>query len=156
MNSFHRFRNAAVILVIVAIIILGCFLTTEISVQAQSTPTDIITVDGRKLFEVTEAGQFSAENRAADANLILREAVRSPDSVKVEIVESNQLPVILVNSRHLLTVTQQDTPTGRTKEEQAKIWVQRITEAVQQGQEERRLSYFWRAILLIVLSVFAA
>ncbi|NDJ22257.1 mechanosensitive ion channel [Nostoc sp. B(2019)] len=156
MNSFHRFRNAAVILMIVAIMILGCFLTTEISVQAQSTPTDIITVDGRKLFEVTEAGQFSAENRAADANLILREAVRSPDSVKVEIVESNQLPVILVNSRHLLTVTQQDTPTGRTKEEQAKIWAQRITEAVQQGQEERRLSYFWRAILLIVLSVFGA
>ncbi|WP_242054948.1 hypothetical protein [Nostoc flagelliforme] len=122
--------------------IIGCLLTTEMSVQAQSISTDVISVDGRKLFEVSEAGQFSAESRAADANLILREVVRFPDPVKVEIVEINQLPVILVNSRHLLTVTQEDTFTGRTKQEQAKIWVQRIREAVQQGQEERRLSYF--------------
>ncbi|MBG1258877.1 mechanosensitive ion channel family protein [Nostoc commune] len=144
------------ILVIVANMIIGCLLTTEMSLQAQSISTDVISVDGRKLFEVSEAGQFSAESRAADANLILREAVRFPDPVKVEIVEINQLPVILVNSRHLLTVTQEDTFTGRTKQEQAKIWAQRIREAVQQGQEERRLSYFWRAILFAVLSILGA
>jgi small-conductance mechanosensitive channel/glutaredoxin len=156
MNSFHQFRKAAVMLVLIVSIIIGWLLTTEMLVQAQSRPTDIITVDGRQLFEVTEAGQFSAQSRAADANLVLREAVRSAESVKVEIVESNQLPVILVNGRHLLTVTQEDTPTGRTKQEQAKLWVQRITEAVQQGQEERRFSYFWRAILLVVLSILSA
>jgi small-conductance mechanosensitive channel len=144
------------ILVIVANMIIGCLLITEMSLQAQSISTDVISVDGRKLFEVSEAGQFSAESRAADANLILREVVRFPDPVKVEIVEINQLPVILVNSRHLLTVTQEDTFTGRTKQEQAKIWAQRIREAVQQGQEERRLSYFWRAILFAVLSVLGA
>ncbi len=144
------------ILVIVVSMIIGCLLTTEMPLQAQSISTDVVTVDGRQLFEVSEAGQFSAESRAADANLILREAVRFPDSVKVEIVETNQLPVILVNSRHLLTVTQEDTPTGRTKQEQAKIWAQRISEAIQQGQVERRASYFWQAISLTILSVLAA
>lgn len=155
MNSFHHFRKAIAILVIVFMMI-GWLLTTEMSVQAQSRPTAHITVDGRQLFELSEAGQFSAENRAADANLILREAVRSSGGVKVEIVETNQLPVILVNNRHLLTVTQQDTFTGRTKQEQAEIWAQRIREAVEQGQEERRLDYFWWAILLVALSVLGA
>ncbi|MGJ5629998.1 mechanosensitive ion channel family protein [Nostoc sp. CALU 1950] len=155
MNSFHHFRKAIAILVIVFMMI-GWLLNTEMSVQAQSRPTAHITVDGRQLFELSEAGQFSAENRAGDANLILREAVRSSGGVKVEIVETNQLPVILVNNRHLLTVTQQDTFTGRTKQEQAEIWAQRIREAVEQGQEERKLDYFWRAILIVALSVLGA
>ncbi|RUR85874.1 hypothetical protein PCC6912_06990 [Chlorogloeopsis fritschii PCC 6912] len=137
-------------------VVLGWFTLAQMPVQAQSRATAAITLDGRRLFEVNEAGQFSAENRAADANLILREAVRSSEPVKVEILQTNQLPVILVNSRHLLTVTRQDTPPGRSTQEQAKIWVQRITEAVRQGQEERRLSYFWRAILLAVLFVLGA
>ncbi len=156
MKSLRLFQKAIATLVIFVMIIIGWLVATEMQLQAQLIPTAIITIDGNKLFEVTESGQFSAENRAADANLILKEAVSSPNPVKVEIVEINQLPVILVNSRHLLTVTQQDIPTGRTKEEQATIWAQRITEAVQQGQEERRLSYFWRAILLVILSLLSA
>jgi len=156
MNRFHRFQKAIVILVVFLTMSIGWLLTTEISVQAQSRLTAHVTVDGIQLFEVAETGQFSAENRAADANLILREVVRSADSVKVEIVETNQLPVILVNNRHLLTVTQEDTFTGRTKQEQAQIWAQRIREAVEQGQAERRLSYIWRAILLIILSILGA
>ncbi|MDM9385286.1 mechanosensitive ion channel [Chlorogloeopsis sp. ULAP01] len=156
MSSFRRFRLAAAIFAIAAMVTLCWFTIDQTPVQAQSRPTAAITLDGRRLFEVNQAGQFSAENRAADANLILREVVRSSEPVKVEILQTNQLPVILVNSRHLLTVTQQDTPTGRTTQEQAQIWVQRITEAVRQGQEERRLSYFWRAILLAVLFVLGA
>lgn len=156
MISFHQFRKAIVILVIVFSISIGCLLNTEISVQAQSRQTAYITVDGRHLFEVSQAGQFSAESRAADANLILKETVRSSDSVKVEIVETNQLPVIVVNNRHLVTVTQEDAPTGRTKQEQAQIWAQRIREALQQGQAERSLSYFWRTILLVALSILSA
>jgi small-conductance mechanosensitive channel len=156
MNSFHRFLKAIFILVVIFSIGIGWLLNTEMSVQAQSRPTADITVDGRQLFEVSQAGQFSAESRAADANLILKQAARSPEDVKVEIVETNQLPVILVNNRHLLTVTQEDTFTGRTKQEQAQIWAQRIREAVELGQVERSLNYFWRAILLIVLSILGA
>jgi potassium-dependent mechanosensitive channel len=156
MSCFRRLRLVAVISAIAAMVVLGWFTLAQMPVQAQSRATAAITLDGRRLFEVNEAGQFSAENRAADANLILREAVRSSEPVKVEILQTNQLPVILVNSRHLLTVTRQDTPPGRTTQEQAEIWVQRITEAVRQGQEERRLSYFWRAILLAVLFVLGA
>ncbi|WP_242072234.1 mechanosensitive ion channel family protein [Nostoc sp. FACHB-110] len=156
MNSFHRFQKAIVILVAVLIMSVGWLVNTEMLVQSQSRPTADITVDGRHLFELSQAGQFSAESRAADANLILKQAVRSPENFKVEIVETNQLPVILVNNRHLLTVTQEDTFTGRTKQEQAQIWAQRIREAVEQGQAERSLSYFWRSILLVGLSILSA
>jgi hypothetical protein len=156
MNSFHRFQKAIIILVVILTISIGWLLNTEISVQAQSKLTADITVDGRQLFEVSQAGQFSAESRAADANLILKQAVRSPNDVNVDIVETNQLPVILVNNRHLLTVTQEDTFTGRTTKEQAQIWAQRIREAVKQGQAERNFSYFWRAILLVALSILSA
>lgn len=156
MNSFHRFLKAIIILVVIFSISIGWLLNTEMSVQAQSIQTADITVDGRQLFEVSQTGQFSAESRAADANLILKQAVRSLEDVKVEIVETNQLPVILVNNRHLLTVTQEDTFTGRTKQEQAQIWAQRIREAIELGQVERSLNYFWRAILLIVLSILGA
>ncbi|MBW4563013.1 MAG: mechanosensitive ion channel [Mojavia pulchra JT2-VF2] len=152
---FYRFRIPITIKAISWIVILGCLLTV-VPVQAQQRPTAAITLDGRQLFKVSEAGQFSAENRAADANLILKQAVRSTEPVKVEIIEDNQLPVVRVNGRHLVTVTSQDTPTGRTQQEQAEIWAQRITEGIREGQQERRLSYIWRAILFVFLSVVSA
>lgn len=151
-----RFRVATFISTMVLMVVLAWLPTSDMLVQAQLKPTSVLTLDGRRLFEVSETGQFSAENRANEANVILRQAVRSSEPVKVEIVESNQLPVIRVNGRHLLSVTQEDTPTGRTKQEQAQIWVQQISEAVSQGQEERRLSYLWRALLFASLSVIGA
>jgi small-conductance mechanosensitive channel len=151
MNRFRRFGIIYTIPTIVFIVILALM-----PVQAQPQSTAFITLDGRQLFEVSQSGQFSAENRAADANLILREAARSTEPATVEVVEINQLPVIRVNGRHLLTVTQQDIPTGRTPEEQAQIWAQRLAEAVEQGQAERRASYFWQALLLAVLAVLGA
>ncbi|WP_250121760.1 mechanosensitive ion channel domain-containing protein [Chroococcidiopsis sp. CCMEE 29] len=151
MSRFRRFGIIYTIPTIVFIVILALM-----PVQAQPQSTAFITLDGRQLFEVSQSGQFSAENRAADANLILREAVRSTEPATVEVVEINQLPVIRVNGRHLLTVTQQDIPTGRNPEEQAQIWAQRLVEAVEQGQAERRASYFWQALLLTVLAVLGA
>lgn len=140
---------------IALIVILGCLLLV-IPVQAQSLLNSAIKLDGRQLFEVSDTGQVSAENRATDANLILKQVVRSREPVKIEIVENNQLPVIRVQGRHLLTVTSQDIPTGRTREEQAKIWAQIITEAIQQGQQERKASYITQAILLGSLSILSA
>lgn len=156
MSRFRRFRIIIIISAIALMVVLTWFSTSQMSVQAQGQPTSVITLDGRRLFEVSESGQFSAENRAGDAKLILKAAIRSTEPAKVEIVESNELPVIQVNGRHLLTVTQQDIPPGRTKQEQAQIWAQQITEAISQGQEERRLGYLWRAIVFAVLSVLGA
>lgn len=155
MSRFHRFWMTYAIPAIAFTIILGCVLAL-MPVQAQQKPTAVITLDGLRVFEVSQSGQFSAENRAEDANLILRQAVRSTEPARVEVVEINQLPVIRVNGRHLLTVTQQDTPAGRTKEEQAQIWAQRLAEVVQQGQEERRSSYLWKALWFAALSIVGA
>ncbi|MBF2062970.1 MAG: mechanosensitive ion channel [Calothrix sp. C42_A2020_038] len=139
---------------ITLVVILGCFLLVA-PVQAQ-TQTVPITLDGRHLFDVSNTGPVTAENRANDANLILKVVVRSQEDVKVEIVQDNQLPVIRVQGRHLLTVTSQDTPTGRTREEQAQIWSQIITEAIQQGQQERRPSYIGRTMLFVLFLVLGA
>ncbi|MEC4817654.1 MAG: mechanosensitive ion channel [Scytonema sp. PMC 1069.18] len=156
MIRFRRFRILTVIFAITVMVILGWGFTSNMEVLAQARPASAIALDGRRLFEISDAGQFSAESRATDANLILRQAVRSSEPVKVEIVETNKLPVIRINGRHLLTVTEQDTPAGRTTQEQAQIWSTQIFEAVQQGQEERSLGYFLRGILLAVVSLLGA
>lgn len=151
----HHFQFHSTIRAIALVISLGCFLLVT-PVQAQTRQNSPIIVDGQQLFKVSDTGQVSAENRANDANLILKQTVRSPEPVKIEDIENNQLPVIRVQGNHLLTVTSQDTPTGRTKEEQAQIWAQIISEAIHKGQEERRISYISKAILLICLSILSA
>ncbi|BAZ08999.1 MscS mechanosensitive ion channel [Calothrix sp. NIES-4071] len=151
----NHFQIHSIIRSIALVVILGCLLLVT-PVQAQTRQNSSITLDGHQLFKVSDTGQVSAENRATDANLILKQAVRSSEPVKVEIIENNQLPVIRVQGRHLLTVTSQDIPTGRTKEEQAKIWAQIITEAIQQGQQERKASYITQTILVAFVSVIGA
>ncbi len=136
----HHFQIYDRIRAIALVIFLGCFLIV-MPVQAQTSKESPITLDGRQLFTVSDTGQVSAENRSTDANLILKEAVNSREPVKVEIIENNQLPVIRVQGRHLLTITSQDVPAGRTKEEQAQIWARMIAESIEQGQQERRVSY---------------
>lgn len=152
-----RFRRG--IIYAISIVVLSAIFSWIMAVMpapAQTQRAAFITLDGRQLFEVSQSGQFSADNRSSDANLILRDAVRSNQPAKVEIVTINQLPVIRVNDRHLLTVTAQDTPPGRTPREQAQLWAQHLTEALQQGQAERRAEYFWQALLLVFLCTLGA
>lgn len=148
----HHFQIYDRIRAIALVIFLGCFLIV-MPVQAQTSKESPITLDGRQLFTVSDTGQVSAENRSTDANLILKEAVNSREPVKVEIIENNQLPVIRVQGRHLLTITSQDVPAGRTKEEQAQIWARMIAESIEQGQQERRVTYIVRTLLFTCLAV---
>jgi small-conductance mechanosensitive channel len=53
-----------------------------------------------------------------------------------------------VDGAHLLTVTQEDAPPGRTAKEQAEIWAGRLEQAIQEAQEQRSPAYIRNAIFL--------
>ncbi|MEC4892511.1 MAG: mechanosensitive ion channel [Oscillatoria sp. PMC 1051.18] len=131
---------------LVAIACLG--LTSIAPILAQDTPTAPITIDGRRLFEVNEA-KFSADKRAREANIILEEAVKNPQTpTLVEVDTSQSLPVIRVNNEHLLTVTAKDTPDERSVEQQAQIWRRELEKAIADAQYERTTRYFIQAGLI--------
>jgi small-conductance mechanosensitive channel len=77
---------------------------------AQPEPIDTATVvlDGRPLFEVAESRQITAAERAASINLELEIQVERPGAPRVIWLFRDDLPVILINDRYLMTITQAD------------------------------------------------
>jgi potassium-dependent mechanosensitive channel len=117
----------------------------------RETPTAPIILDGRKLFVISQSGRYNAEERADDANRVLKQKVVAADPplpVRIEI--SQNLPVIKVDGAHLLTVTQEDAPPGRTAKEQAEFWAGRLELAIQEAQRQRKPGYIWKAIALSI------
>ncbi|MEP0960158.1 mechanosensitive ion channel domain-containing protein [Microcoleus sp. FACHB-1515] len=110
--------------------------------QPTNPPADAtITLDGQALFEVSSSGQYSAQDRASLINLQLIDAVRSPRPPSVRVEQRNDSPTLLLNDRYLLTVTEADAMPGRTPDEQAAVWAQRLQDALQQAQSQRSPTY---------------
>lgn len=157
MRRFHCHQSlmTKALWIIAAIVILVCVpLLTP--VWAQESQTANIELDGNRLFKVWSSDKFSAEQRAENANSILQSAVQYSKPVQVEVVERNQLPVIQVGGRYLLTVTQRDAPGGITASEQAQIWSQDIQQAIDRGQRQRQLKYIRGALIFSVWVVVVA
>ncbi|WP_157867489.1 mechanosensitive ion channel family protein [Gloeothece citriformis] len=128
-------------------------------VLAQLQQTAPIIVDGYPIFQVSQSGQFTAEQRADEANRLLRESIRnSNDPIEVRIDNNRELPVILVDGAHLLSVTSSDVPKGRSITEQAQLWREQLQQAIQQAQYERTVSYLVRegfiSLVVLVLAFF--
>ena len=152
MNRFLRFPSLVTLVVRIAAvaIALSCLLP-NIAVLAQDKSTAPIILDGRQLFVVNQSGRYSAEERADDANNVLKQKVKTAEPlVPVKIEEAQNLPIIKVDGAHLLTVTQEDAPPGRTAKEQAEIWAGRLERAIQESQKQRSLRYIWKAVALSV------
>ncbi len=158
MNRLLRFPSLATLAFRIATVAfaIACLLSIA-PVLAQGkdtpkeTPTAPIILDGRKLFVISQSGRHNAEERADDANRVLKQkivAAAPPVSVKLE--TSQNLPVIKVDGAHLLTVTQEDAPPGRTAKEQAEIWTGRLEQAIEEAQRQRKPSYIWKAMALSV------
>lgn len=157
MRRFHCLDSliTKALWIIATIVILVCVpLLTP--VWAQESQTANIELDGNRLFKVWSSDRFSAEQRAENANSILQSAVQYSKPVQVEVVERNQLPVIQVGGRYLLTVTQRDAPAGITASEQAQIWSQDIQQAIDRGQRQRQLKYIRGALIFSVWVVVVA
>ena len=139
---------------LILVIILGFSLLLT-PVLAQANSKEAIAIDGRKLFEVVGYDLFPAEVRAEWINYQLKAVVKSEEKPQVTIETRNNSPIIIVNDRYLLTVTKNDTPSNISRQEQAEIWADKITKAVEQAQKERTESFlvrrFFVAMMLLIL-----
>ncbi|MEO0948164.1 MAG: mechanosensitive ion channel domain-containing protein [Cyanobacteria bacterium J06641_5] len=123
-----------------------------------------IILDSRPVFEVSDTGDFSARDRAADATRILRNLTRDPDAplrVAIEDVTASEtgatVPILKVDGNHLISATSADTPAGRTAREQAEIWRQQLQRALRQAKFERSREYLLQSLpILAGMGLFAA
>jgi small-conductance mechanosensitive channel len=149
LRLLSKFIGAALALILV----LGLWLVPAIAQTPAKAP---VVLDGQQLFQVGSSGQYSAQERANSINSQLKNAVNTSQPIQVEIEQRNQLPTILLNDRHLLTVTERDTVPGSTPQEQASVWVEEIQDALEQARAERTTTYLWRTALLSVGIVLVA
>ncbi len=148
MNRFLRFPSLRSFTVQIAVAAIA-FLLAVIPVLAADNPKAPIILDGVRLFEVSQSGGYTAQERADDANRVLNQKVTAtapPISVKLD--NNQTLPIIKVDGSHLLTVTEQDAPPGRTAKEQAEIWAGQLQGAIQLAQKQRSPNYISKAIVL--------
>lgn len=107
-----------------------------------------IVVDGRPLFKVSGAESLTASERADLLNLRLQQIQQSAKPIEVSIESRNQSPIILINDRQLLTVTQSDVVPPLTPTTQANLWAQQLSQALQQAQQEKGTGFLKTAIPL--------
>ena len=120
-------------------------------VFAQDSSKEVIEIDGRELFEVVSYDLFPAQARADWINTELKAVIESEKKPQIRIETENESPIIILNDRYLLTVTQKDTPSEISLQQQVEIWADKITQAVEQAQEERTKSYLIRRIFLATI-----
>ena len=116
-----------------------------------------IILDSRPVFEVSDSGSFSANDRARDAEGILRDLLQSPEAPLKVVIEDivapetgATVPVLKVDDNHLVSVTSADTPAGRTAREQAVIWQGKLEQALQQARLERSREYFLQSLPILL------
>ncbi|AFZ42693.1 MscS Mechanosensitive ion channel [Halothece sp. PCC 7418] len=134
-------------------------------VAAQNNYSAPILVDGKVVFEVTASGQFTAKERAEDANRTLNRIIRENISplqeeeevtINVTVDNGQTIPVLKINGNHLLSVTPEDKPQGRSLDEQARIWKQQLESAIAQAKRERTASYLVPMTLASILIIIIA
>ncbi|NET59181.1 MAG: mechanosensitive ion channel [Symploca sp. SIO2E6] len=139
-------------IVLVALTISYLFFVIPISAQENATAPIIL--DGRILFEVNPSGKHTAKNRANDANTVLREQVtKAEPPIEVTIKRREDLPVIFIDDKYLLSVTSADTLNVELKAEQ---WKKQLQKAIKKAQYQRSTAYIRKAILFSIGSILLA
>ncbi|MEH2417241.1 mechanosensitive ion channel family protein [Nostoc sp.] len=150
MRYSHRLRLPSKyfnILIAVLTFVLCLWLTPVVAQALTKAP---VILDGQELFKISDSGQYSAQERTKSINSQLKNAIQTSEFIQVKIEKRNQLPIILLNGRYLLTVTEQDTVPGSTVDEQASIWMQQIEEALQEARLERTRTYLQKTTFVAV------
>lgn len=141
LSTFFRYQLLGIIAAIAVNL-------TLMAVPVHAVDRAAVVVDARSLFEVAGAESLTATERADLLNLRLQQIQRSSKPVQISIESRNQSPIILVNKQQLLTVTQSDVKGDRTPAEQAPIWAEQLTQALQQAQQEKSKDFLKNALLL--------
>lgn len=133
---------------------LGFCLVSQTASEAQTGAETVslsrkapIVLDGRELFYVGGLKGFTAAERTAFANQVLRDQMkRTPSDKQLRVwrLERRSLLTLRVTGAagsHLLTLTEQDLMAGMTIEEQAERWTIELQEALDKAQYERTNAY---------------
>ncbi len=115
------------------------------AIANNETTTASIHLDGITLFQVSSSGRFSAQERAEEANQILRQAIALDETATVTVDYEPAVPIIRVNEQHLLSVTPEDVPAGRALEDQARRWAATVEAALERAQYQRSPAYLRQA-----------
>lgn len=160
-----QFRDRVLPFLLSVCVLSLSFVLFVLPAWGQTQKTAPILVDGQVVFQVTGSGQFTAKERAEDANRALNQLIQSnfkliqeeeQPSIRIEIDTNQSLPVLKVNGNHFLSVTPEDTPQGSSLEEQAAIWERKLEGALAQAKYERSWSYLLQAIFLSLLTITVA
>ncbi len=117
-----------------------------------------IVLDGRTLFEVSDAGTFKAKERAEIVNRQLAatlNASQPTDTPNVRVEERDQQQTLLLNDSYLLTVTTKDTANNSIPQ-QADRWAETIRRDLQTAIAQRSRTYINQAIGLTIGTLAAA
>jgi len=146
-GKFYQYQSLK-FLKILGITIALLLMVLLVPATAQSKELAPVVFDGRPLFEVSNSEPFTAQGRADWINSQLETLVESEEPPKIEIKQRNKSPIIRINGRYLLTVTQSDVVSENSPEQQAVIWSQTIDQAVKKARKERSSEFLWQASLL--------
>ncbi|MGB3533366.1 MAG: mechanosensitive ion channel domain-containing protein [Microcoleaceae cyanobacterium] len=132
--------------------------TPETEVASPKVP---VVLDGRELFKVGPAGDFSAEERATLINNLLQEKLDQNllkgQSVNVGIQQQEGSTVLKVNNRYLISVTEKDLMPGMTPQEKAGGWQEKVKVALEKSLIERSEKYkIWAVKRIAIAFVLAA
>lgn len=144
---------------VLGVIGISIWLTIELLLTpafAQVPSKAAVVLDGQPMFQVHGSGEYTAQERAEIVNLQLKEAVQSTPPIELSIEQRNNQPTILLNDRHLLTVTNLDAGENKTPTTQAELWVQQLQTSLQTAQRERQPAYLRNAIILTVVAMLLA
>jgi small-conductance mechanosensitive channel len=111
-----------------------------------------VTLDGRKLFLLWPSRTLSAGQRSDTVSERLEQAVASGQPVDVTVEEANNLPVLSLNGRTLVTVTERDVPEGLEAMEQAAVWQGELEQGIATARRERSPEHLAR-MLPVALAV---
>ncbi|MFQ6537682.1 MULTISPECIES: mechanosensitive ion channel family protein [Aphanothece] len=117
-----------------------------------ATASAPVVLDGRTLFRIWGSRHLTAEQRSSTVNQRLEDAVASARPVSLEVRQSNNLPVLELNGRTLVTVTERDVPEGLEAREQAELWQRQLNQAIATAQRERSPEHLVR-MLPVVLAI---
>jgi potassium efflux system protein len=152
-DNFIRVIISWLIMVIICLGTVGFIMP----ILAQEKPTAPIILEGKNLFNVSESGQYTAEQRANEVNSHLDKILDENQSpILVEIDNSQEVPVIRINDRYLISVTYNDVPLGKSLTGQALAWKNTLEIAIRKAEYERTPQYFVKAILISIAIIFIA
>ncbi len=142
---------------ILTILMSFSFLVCLHPILGQEKPTAPIILEGRTLFYVSESGQYTAQQRATEANNHLEKILESGNAPAVVEIDSGQeVPVITINNRYFLSVTYNDVPMGKSLKGQALAWKNTLEVAISKAEYERTLQYYIKAIIFAIAIIFIA